>query len=172
MKSALILTLPLLLVACTAPPLPAGNAAPVVPVGAAAAPAQTTATTPVAAPPAAPLVIHDNRGGNVLQTMAQRAELIASGRPVRISGICDSACTMFITMPNACLAPDARVGFHAPRLPGTQVIPPIVDQMMATTYRNGIRARWYGEWRHQLAIQRITAQEYVALDPMTRICPA
>ena len=175
------------LAACTAPPLPtagalagqgAGGAVPPQTPAVAAAPAPAVpaaaaapATVPAAQTAAtAPLSIHNNRGGNVLQTMAQRAELMASGRQVRISGACDSACTMFITMPNACLAPDATIGFHAPRLPGTQVIPPIVDQMMATTYRNGIRARWFSEWRHQLAIQRITAREYVALDPMTRLC--
>ena len=156
----------LFLAACTAPPLPGNPASPLPSPGQPVAP---VAAAPVA-PAAAPLVIHNNRGGNVVQTMAWRAEIAASGRPVRITGACDSACTMLITLPNACLAPDATVGFHAPRLPGTQVIPPIVDQMMAMHYRNGIRARWFNEWRHSLAIQRITAREYVALDPMTRLC--
>lgn len=151
------LILPLFLAACM-------PALPVAPLG-----AQPSA--PVQPAPAAPPVeIHDNRGGNVVQMMAYRAELAASGKPVRITGACDSACTMLITLQNACLAPDATVGFHAPRLPGTQVIPPIVDQLMATHYRNGIRARWFNEWRHSLQIQRITAQDYVRLDPMTRIC--
>ena len=144
----------------------------------AAAPPGTTAPAPVApagspsvASAPAPIVIRDNRGGNVVQMMAYRSQLAASGRPVEIRGVCNSACTMLITLPNACLAPDASVGFHAPRLPGTQVIPPIVDQLMATSYRNGIRARWYSDWRHSLTIQKITAQQYVALDPMTRLCP-
>ena len=74
-----------------------------------------------------PIVIMNNKGGNVVQTMQHREKLVASGRPVEIRGYCRSACTMYITMPNACLAPDATIGFHAPRLPGTQVIPPIGD---------------------------------------------
>lgn len=135
------------------------------------------AAPPLSAPQAGtaaagqPIVIHNNRGGNVLQMMARRAELERSGRPVRITGVCNSACTMLITLPNACLHPDASVGFHAPRLPGTQIIPPIVDELMATHYRNGIRDRWFAEWRHSLKIQRISAREYVRLDPQTRLCP-
>lgn len=171
MKNAVIL--PLLLAACTAAPLPGTTPATPAPAAGQSAAAAPATPAPAAVNPAAgqPLVIHNNRGGNVVQTMAWRAEIAASGRPVRITGACDSACTMLITLPNACLAPDATVGFHAPRLPGTQVIPPIVDQMMAMHYRNGIRARWFNEWRHSLAIKRITAREYVALDPMTRLCP-
>lgn len=117
-----------------------------------------------------PVVIKDDRGGNVLAMLARREELVASGRPVEVRGYCRSACTMLITMPNACLAPDARVGFHAPRLTGTTVIPPYVDQLIAATYRNGIRERWETEWRGKLTMSVISAADYVALDPQTRLC--
>ena len=143
------------------------------PVGTGPVAALPAPTGPVAQPAAqGPIVVRNNRGGNVVQMMAYRSQLAASGRPVQIRGVCNSACTMLTTLPNACLAPDASIGFHAPRIPGTQVIPPIVDQLMATTYRNGIRARWYNEWRHSLTIQSISAREYVRLDPLTRLCPA
>lgn len=142
--------------ACAAQP-------PAATVATASQPRQVAATTES-------VVIHNNRGGNVLQMIARRNELEASGRPVRITGLCNSACTMLITLPNACLAPDASVGFHAPRLPGTQIIPPIVDQLMAMHYRNGILERWDSEWRHSLKIQSISAREYVRLDPQTRLC--
>lgn len=141
------------------------------PACAAPPPAMTAASGAQAAQPGTePIVIHNNRGGNVVQMIARRQELEASGRPVRITGKCNSACTMLITLPNACLAPDATVGFHAPRLPGTEIIPPIVDQLMAMHYRGGIRDRWNSEWRHSLKIQSISAREYVALDPQTRLC--
>lgn len=143
------------------------------PACAAAPPAATVATASQprqVAATAEPIVIHNNRGGNVVQMIARRNELEASGRPVRITGLCNSACTMLITLPNACLAPDASVGFHAPRLPGTKIIPPIVDQLMAMHYRNGILERWNAEWRHSLKIQSISAREYVRLDPQTRLC--
>lgn len=117
-----------------------------------------------------PIVIMNNKGGNVVQTMQHREKLVASGRPVEIRGYCRSACTMYITMPNACLGRGATVGFHAPRIPGTKIIPPIVDQLMARYYRNGILRKWNSEWKHSLEMHKISAREYVKLDPQTRLC--
>lgn len=129
------------------------------------------------APPAAearsggaPIVINDNRGGNVMEAVQFRQKLAASGRPVQITGYCRSACTIYITLPNACLSPKATVGFHAPRIPGTTIIPPIVDQIMASYYRNGILQRWNSEWKHSLKMHKISARQYVRLDPQTRLC--
>lgn len=120
---------------------------------------------------ARPIVIANNKGGNVLEAIKYRQQLAASGRPVEIRGYCRSACTIYITLPNACLGPKATVGFHAPRIPGTTIIPPIVDELMANYYRNGIRRMWNAQWRHSLQMHRISAREYVRLDPQTRLCP-
>lgn len=117
-----------------------------------------------------PIVIANDRGGNVVQMMQRRQKLESSGRPVEIRGYCRSACTMLITMRNACLGPGATVGFHAPRLPGTQIVPPLVDQLMAQYYRNGILRKWNSEWKHSLKMHKISAKQYVALDPQTRLC--
>ncbi|RJK98803.1 hypothetical protein D3P06_15400 [Paracoccus aestuarii] len=114
--------------------------------------------------------VWDNRGGNVLEMVRTREQLAASGREVRIRGYCRSACTILTTMPNACLGPNARIGFHAPRIQGTQIIPPYVDQIMGNFYRNGIRDRWFGGWNRRMEMQVISAQDYVRLDPETRIC--
>lgn len=114
--------------------------------------------------------ITNNKGGNVLEMVQRRARLERSGDRVRIRGYCRSACTMLITMQNACLAPDARIGFHAPRLPGTTIIPPYVDEIMGSTYRGGIRNRWFGGWNRSIKMQVISAREYVRLDPRTKIC--
>ena len=114
--------------------------------------------------------VWNNRGGNVLEMVQTRQELASSGRTVRIRGYCRSACTMLITLPNACLGPHATVGFHAPRLPGTRIIPPHVDQIMGSTYRNGIRDRWFGGWNRSIDMQVISARDYVRLDPQTRLC--
>lgn len=118
----------------------------------------------------APIVIRNDPGGHVLSAMARREELAASGRPVEIRGYCRSACTIYITLPNACLGPGATVGFHAPRVAGTQIIAPGVDQMMGQYYRGGIRTRWFNDWSRSLEMQRISAAEYVRLDPQTRLC--
>lgn len=114
-------------------------------------------------------IINDS-GGNVLQMAQRRADLAKSGKRVRIRGYCRSACTMLITLPNACLGPGARVGFHAPRIPGTTIIPPVVDEIMGGYYRGGIRQRWFGGWNRSLEMHVISARDYVRLDPQTPIC--
>lgn len=116
------------------------------------------------------IFVNNDRGGNVMDMVQTRSRLENSGKPVWIRGYCRSACTMLITMRNACLYPRAEVGFHAPRIPNTTIIPPIVDQIMGNTYRGGIRDRWYGGWNRSLDMTVITAAEYVRLDPQTRIC--
>ena len=114
--------------------------------------------------------VSNNRGGNVMQMVRMREQLARSGKTVRIRGYCRSACTILITMPNACLGPKARIGFHAPRLPGTQIIPPYVDQIMGSFYRGGIRDRWFGGWNRSHQMNVISASDYVRLDPQTKIC--
>lgn len=121
-------------------------------------------------PPRNTIDIWNNSGGNVLQMVQRRNDLARSGKTVRIRGYCRSACTMLITMPNACLGPQARIGFHAPRIPNTTIIPPMVDQIMGSYYRNGIRDRWYSGWNRSIDMKVITAADYVRLDPQTRIC--
>lgn len=138
-------------------------------------PLPEAAAPPPAAPAARaaklrPIVIHNDKGGNVMQMLARRRQLETSGRPVEIRGYCRSACTMLITMANACLGPHATVGFHAPRLPGSEVIPPLVPDIMASTYRAGIRAKWDGGWNRSIDMVKISARDYVALDPQTRLC--
>ncbi|WP_304619494.1 hypothetical protein [Paracoccus sediminilitoris] len=134
-------------------------------------------------PPALPVAAHaeithrgqfidvvNDRGGNVLQMVQTRNQLDATGKIIRIRGYCRSACTMLTTLPRACLGPGATIGFHAPRIKGTQIIPPYVDQIMGNFYRGGIRDRWFGGWNRSMEMQKISAQDYVRLDPQARIC--
>ena len=114
--------------------------------------------------------VTDNRGGNVLEMVRYREQLARSGKTVRIRGYCRSACTILITLPNACLGPGARIGFHAPRIPNTRIIPPYVDQIMGQYYRGEIRTRWFGGWNRSHQMHVISARDYVRLDPQTRIC--
>ncbi|MFV0408419.1 MAG: hypothetical protein ACK5LJ_01575 [Paracoccus sp. (in: a-proteobacteria)] len=118
------------------------------------------------------IAVSNDKGGNVLEMVKTRRRLESSGKEVRIRGYCRSACTMLITMRNACLSPNATVGFHAPRIPNTKIIPPYVDQIMAHFYRNGILRKWNEEWRHSLKMVKISAREYKRLDPATPLCRA
>lgn len=117
-----------------------------------------------------PIVIRNDDGGNVTGYILRRNELASSGRRVVFRGYCASACTMLITIPNACLAPDATVGFHAPHFIGSGKPAPMINQLMAQYYRNGILQKWNSTWSKSLKMQVISAKEYVRLDPQTKLC--
>lgn len=116
------------------------------------------------------IMVIDDKGGNVLDMVQRRQRLGQSGKEVRIGGYCRSACTMLITLPNACLDPRTRIGFHAPRLPNTTIIPPYVDQIMGSFYRNDIRRNWFRGWNRSVDMVIISARDFVRMDPQTRIC--
>ncbi|PIE09383.1 MAG: hypothetical protein CSA72_13050 [Rhodobacterales bacterium] len=115
-------------------------------------------------------VIRDNRGGQVLSALAERERLRRWGGPVEVRGYCASACTIFITLPNACLGRGAVVGFHAPSITGTDTIIPGTEGFLGAYYRNGILEKWRADWSRSTKITKIRAREYVELDPQTRLC--
>lgn len=119
-------------------------------------------------PVAEPHIIFNDRGGQLISAEADRALLAAWGGRVEIRGKCYSACTMFTTLPNACLGRGAKIGFH-----GSNVnMGPVGNQQMARYLRAGVKERYLAEWQfvpHD-EIHVISAQEYVALDPATQIC--
>lgn len=117
-----------------------------------------------------PLVILNDRGGSVLSALARRAKLERWGGRVEIRSACISACTVLITLPNACLGPGTSIAFHAPRIYGTNIVPPGVVEMMAATYRGGIRDKWLNDWSKRRSLSWIKAPEYVKLDPRTKLC--
>lgn len=58
-------------------------------------------------------ITRDN-GGSIPAYMARiRTDAIA-GRQVRIIGQCHSACTMYLSLPTACVSRSAVLGFHGP----------------------------------------------------------
>lgn len=62
-------------------------------------------------------VSHD-LGGPVDARLDEIAHLDADGTPVVIAGTCASACTLYLALETTCLAPGARLGFHAPTTDG------------------------------------------------------
>lgn len=60
-------------------------------------------------------------GGQTRQFGEVRKQISESGKPFRIEGHCQSACTMFLKLKNACVDPNAELLFHAAETPqGTQ----------------------------------------------------
>ncbi|MEL6570869.1 MAG: hypothetical protein AAFQ64_04370 [Pseudomonadota bacterium] len=112
--------------------------------------------------------IRNDGGGQLISAETDRAVLRLWGGPVVIEGYCNSACLMFTTLENACLDPDLTLGFH-----GANVNVGFVGNPQITKYlRNGVRQKFVDEWQFVpfTEIHRISAQDYVALDPQTKLC--
>lgn len=117
----------------------------------------------------APHVIANNRGGYINDAIAERASLAAWGGAVEIRGVCNSACVMFTTLPNACLAPDLQLGFHRSSSPIGAFVG---NAQLSRYFRGGVKEMFDDVWGQLPAGQSavISAQEYVRLDPQARIC--
>jgi hypothetical protein len=63
----------------------------------------------------------------------------ASGERFRIDGHCQSACTMFLSIRNVCVAPGATLLFHAGGSMQKGIISPSTTQQMLGTYNAGLR---------------------------------
>lgn len=76
----------------------------------------TLAAAPVSASPGSALRIVDDPGGHVVDYSVRIREIAQQGRQVRVAGRCDSACTLFLTLPSPqlCVTSGARFGFHLP----------------------------------------------------------
>ena len=57
-----------------------------------------------------------------------------------ISGVCASACTMYLGVKNVCVEPDAEVWFHAAHVPGDHRPDPLGSLQMLSYYPKKVRA--------------------------------
>lgn len=65
------------------------------------------------------ITIRHDRGGAIIDYAIKVATLRKSGQPVRIDGLCASACTLHLSLPKSqiCITGAARFLFHAARHP-------------------------------------------------------
>jgi len=120
-----------------------------------------------------PLVIRDDAGGRVDWRAEKIAQLRRSGQPVELRGECMSACTMYLSLPQVCVAANTTFGFHGPSFYGIPLNAHDFD------YWSGVIAAHYppaiAEWyltdarfaRHRL--RRISGGEMIRLG--VRQCP-
>jgi hypothetical protein len=71
--------------------------------------------------PAGALTIQHDQGGNLGVYADRYAALAARGERVRVDGVCNSACTLVLGYPYACVTARARFGLHAARYLGGPV---------------------------------------------------
>lgn len=120
------------------------------------------------------VTIRNDGGGNITEYRAKRARL-AKVDLVRIEGKCLSACTIFTTLPNACVEPDAKIGFHgASNKIGVPEIDYFLDMRMGEFYRGRVRDLYISKWRHRVGrdgFHVISGARLAQLDPKIRLCP-
>lgn len=119
------------------------------------------------APQANAMTVRQDLGGSVRERFVQVEQLSRSGAQVRIVGTCISACTLLLGVPNACVAPSARLGFHGPAtrqngLPLPREEYERVSLQMASLYPPQIR-NWF------MATARKTTGDYILISGETAI---
>ena len=119
-------------------------------------------------PTSEPYVIRRDGGGQIISAEADRQMLLEWGGQVEIRERCSSACVIFTTLPNACLGPGLRIGFHSADVNRGFV----GNQQIAKYLRGEIRRRFLEEWQYvpNDQIHYIPARAYKRLDPQVRIC--
>jgi hypothetical protein len=73
------------------------------------------------------------------QFLAVIQQYNASGERFRIDGHCQSACTMFLSIRNVCIAPGATLLFHAGGNMQKGIINPSTTQQMLSTYKPALQ---------------------------------
>jgi hypothetical protein len=82
------------------------------------------------------------QGGPLEPYDAMIAQANASGELFRITGVCQSACTMFLRINNVCVERSAVLKFHS----GKPGVPASVTQRMEASYNGALRS--YVEEHH------------------------
>ncbi len=89
-----------------------------------------------------PIVIHNDPGGELIRYALWTKKVDENGEAIRFRGRCDSACTLFLSLPaeRLCVYPGASFGFHRPYGASAHV------NGVATQYMRRIYPIWVNEW--------------------------
>lgn len=83
--------------------------------------------------------IHNDPGGFVIDYAKEANRLAKTGEKVIIDGKCYSACTLFLSLPNACVTLRSRLGFHSGEGAPKRVIE-YANKLVMATYPPKVRA--------------------------------
>ncbi|WP_422049771.1 hypothetical protein [Shimia sp.] len=106
-------------------------------------------------PADAPLIIHNDRGGLLTDRIHQLRNLVTTQTPVEIRGeVCHSTCTMLLGLPDVCVSPNTRFGFHGPSKSGAPIKPEVFERasrVIASFYPNDLRDWYMSSARYHIA---------------------
>lgn len=115
------------------------------------------------------VTISNNGGGHTLSFDAERARLEKTNKQVIINGYCASACTIFYSLPNACMAKGSSLHFHGSSGAPLGVL--VADAILAKHYRAGIKEGFLNEWIHLTKpMKKLDRNQVRLLDPDTKFC--
>jgi hypothetical protein len=99
--------------------------------------------------------IANDRGGLLLDRIAELQQLRDSGQSVRITGnICYSTCTMFLGLTQTCVSPTTTFGFHGPSSYGRPLDPFVFEEasrIMAEHYPAALKDWYMKTGRYEIA---------------------
>lgn len=117
----------------------------------------------------ADVVIENDLGGSLNRYAREFKAYQKSGERVEIAGRCASACTIYIALPNACIHPEAKLGFHtatafglAPSEAG--------NKWVAQFYPAKLKAKFMGEYSKSLGFTWLRGHEVLAMNPRAKAC--
>lgn len=92
--------------------------------------------------PASAETVRGNPGGQIVVFALHVAELRAAAEQVRFEGACDSACTLYLSLPaeQLCITARASFGFHLPYGVGAQ------QNAVAANYLISQYPDWVRQW--------------------------
>jgi len=90
------------------------------------------------------VVIKDNPGGSLIAFLLQGEEYRSLGARLVVDGACNSACTLYMRLPNICITPKASFGFHAPRYAMGSKAGELAPD--ATRYMMKVYPKWVQTW--------------------------
>ena len=100
-----------------------------------------------------PMIVTSDRGGYLAARSDEINRMRAIGQRVELRGTCLSACTMYLSLPNICVAPNAVFGFHGPSKSGTPLPQRDFDYwsgVMAANYSEPLRSWFMTEARYMI----------------------
>jgi hypothetical protein len=115
------------------------------------------------------LTIRSDGGGNI-QDYADQVAAFAH-KEVRIVGVCNSACTMFLGHPRACVSPEASFGFHGPWSDDQSIrnLLGLID-MIAAYLPAEIAEAYRSDWALSRDFTWLTGAQVLAMAPDLSAC--
>ena len=112
--------------------------------------------------------ISNNSGGMIVRYALKTAQFRRAGTVVKFSGRCDSACTLFLSLPKhqTCVSPGAYFRFHAPTARSSR------SARMAKSYMMGKYPGWVQSWIHRNGglNGRLITMDYAYARRFVQIC--